>query len=50
MTTLILKLATAPSFDALKWLSKVYNDFVVLVAESKQMARDAQQRYPFAIE
>ena len=50
MTTLILKLANTPSFDGLKRLAKTFNDFVALVAEAKQMARDAQKRYPFAIE
>jgi hypothetical protein len=50
MTTLILKFAAAPRFDALKRIGKAFNDFVELVIEAKQMARDAQQRYPFAIE
>ena len=50
MTTLILKLAAAPRFDGLKRLGKVFNDFVELVAEAKQMSRDAQRRYPFMIE
>lgn len=50
MTTLILKFAAAPSFDGVKRLGKAFNGFVEVVAEAKQMARDAQQRYPFAIE
>jgi hypothetical protein len=50
MTTLILKLTTAPSIDGFKRLGKAFADFVELVAEAKQMARDAQQRFPFAVE
>jgi hypothetical protein len=51
MTTLILKLTPkAPSFDGLKRLGKAFGDFVELVAEAKQMARDAQQRFPFVVE
>ena len=50
MTTLILKIAAAPNFDGLKRLGKAFSEFAEVVAEAKQMARDAQQRYPFAIE
>ena len=50
MTTLILKLVAAPRLDGLKKLGEAFNDFVEVLAEAKQMARDAQQRYPFAIE
>jgi hypothetical protein len=50
MTTLILKLTAAPSFDGFKRLGKALGDFVELVAEAKQMARDAQQRFPFVVE
>lgn len=50
MTTLILKLTTAPGFEGFKRLGKAFGDFVELVVEAKQMARDAQQRFPFVIE
>ena len=50
MTTLILKFTAAPGFDGLKRLSRALHEFAEVVAEAKQMARDAQQRYPFVIE
>jgi hypothetical protein len=57
MTTLILKLATAPRFDVfkrvgngLKRVGKAVADFFAVVAEAKQMAREAQQRHMFVNE
>jgi hypothetical protein len=50
MTTLIFKFAATPQFDAIKRLGKAVNNFVEVVVEAKQMAREAQQRYPFAVE
>jgi hypothetical protein len=50
MTTLILKLTAAPSFGALKWLADAFNNFVEALDEAKKMARDAERKFPFAIE
>ena len=50
MTSLILKLTEMPRFDGLRRSGKAFNELVVVIAEAKQMARDAQRRYPFAIE
>ena len=57
MTTLILKLATAPRLDifkragnGLKRVGEAVADFFVIVAEAKQMAREAQRRHMFVNE
>lgn len=50
MTTLILKLAGAPRFDALKRLADAFNNFVEVLDEAKQMARDAERKFPLAVE
>jgi hypothetical protein len=50
MTTLILKLAAAPRFDGLKRIGKAVAVFFAVVAEAKQMAREAQQRHMFVNE
>ena len=50
MTTLILKLAAAPRFAGLKRLAKALAGFLDTVAEAKQMARDADKKFPFAVE
>jgi hypothetical protein len=47
MTTLILKLTAAPSFDGLKRVGQAVSNFFAIVAEAKQMAREAQQRHMF---
>ena len=50
MTTGRRNRTTAPGFEGFKRLGKAFGDFVELVVEAKQMARDAQQRFPFVIE
>jgi hypothetical protein len=51
MTTLILKIgAAAPNFSGAKWLADAFGNFVEALMEAKQMARDAQRRFPFVIE
>jgi hypothetical protein len=50
MTTLILKLTAAPSFGVLKRLADAFNNFVEALDEAKKMARDAERKFPFAIE
>jgi hypothetical protein len=50
MTTLILKLTAAPSFDGFKRIGNAIAEFFAIVAEAKQMAREAQQRHRFVNE
>jgi hypothetical protein len=50
MTTLILKFAGAPSFGGLKRLAGAVADFIELLDETKQMARDAERKFHLMIE
>ena len=51
MTTLILKLGVAaPNFGSVKRLARAFGDFVAALTEAKQMAREAQRRFPFVVE
>jgi hypothetical protein len=50
MTTLSLKTSAAPNFGSIKRLAEAFNYFIEVLAEAKQMARDAQQRFPFLVE
>jgi hypothetical protein len=50
MTTFILKLAGAPRFAGIKRAGQALADFFMTLAEAKQMARDAQRRFPFVVE
>jgi hypothetical protein len=49
MTTLVLKFAEAPAFG-LKRLAKAFNNFVEVLDEAKKMARDAERKFPLAVE
>jgi hypothetical protein len=51
MTAFILRIgAAAPNFDGIKRLATAFADFIEVLAEARQMARDAQRRFPFVME
>jgi hypothetical protein len=51
MTTLILRIgAAAPNFGGVKRLATAFGNFVAALMEAKQMAREAQRRFPFVVE
>ncbi len=50
MTTLMLTFVRTPAYGGLTRFARACGSFIDALAEAQEMARIAQQRYPFAVE